>query len=87
MRRQLDEAVWDADRSTTVSNTPRELVDRLCFVETCEAHVIVRAVSSDVLVLVFFELVHELEEVILAACVAHVVCGEVAVHTGTVPVT
>ena len=78
--------MWDADRSTTVSNTPRELVDRLCFVETCETHVIVRAVRSDVLVLVFFELVHELEEVVLTTGVAHVVCGEVAVHAGTVPV-
>ena len=82
----LNEAVWNADGRTTVSNTPGELVDGLSFVEASEAEVVVWTVSSDVLVLVFFELVHELEEVFLTACVAHVVCGEVTVHTGAVPV-
>ena len=53
---------------------------------TCKAHVVVWTVSSNVLVLVFFELVNELEEVFLTACVAYVVSGEVTVHTGTVPV-
>ena len=78
--------MWDADRSTTVSYTPRELVDGLCFVQAGEAHVIVGAVCSDVLVLIFLELVHELEEVFLAASFAHVVGREVAMHAGTIPI-
>ena len=47
---------------------------------------IVRAVCSDVLVLIFLELVHELEKVLLAACFAHVVGREVTVHARTIPV-
>lgn len=52
-----------------------------------EAHVVIGAVSRDVLIFVLFELVHELEEVFLAAGLAHVISREVAVHSGTVPVT
>ena len=52
-----------------------------------EAHVIVGAVCSDVLVLILFELIHELKEVFLATSIAHVVGREVTVHSRTVPIT
>jgi hypothetical protein len=79
--------VWNTDGSATVSNTPRELVDGLSFVETCETLVVVWTVNSDVLFTVFFECVHELEEVVLTTSFTHECSGEVTVHTGTVPVT
>jgi hypothetical protein len=55
-------------------------------VETGEAHVVVWTICSDVLVLVLFELVHDLKEVVFTACITHVISGEVTVHTGAVPV-
>ena len=82
----VDEAVWHTDRSTAVGEAVAELVDGLCFMQTGEAHVVVGTIDGDVLVDVFLEGGHEFFEVFFAASFAHVFGGEVAVHTGAVPV-
>ena len=82
----LNEAVWDADGSATVSNTVGELVDGLGLVQAGEAHVVVWTVNSDVFFGVLAEFCHESFEVSLAALGAEILGGEVCVHAGSVPV-
>jgi len=52
-----------------------------------EAQVIIRSISSNVLITIFIELGHEAFEVILASSTSHMRRGEICMHTGTIPVT
>ena len=82
----VHEAVRDADGRATVSNPVTELVDGLRFMEAGEAQVVVRAVHGDVLVFVFIERCHEGFEVFFSTDFTEVFGGEVAMHSGSVPV-
>ena len=75
-----------ADGGSAVSNTPAEFVDGLGLVQPGEAHMIVGAVDSDVLLLVFVKGGHQFVEVFLATGFTQVGSGEVGVHAGAVPV-
>ncbi len=82
----VHEAVGDADRGTAVGQAVGELVDRLGFVQPCEAQVVIWTIDGDMLVHVLLELGHEFFEVFLAADFAHIIGREVCVHTRAIPV-
>lgn len=82
----LDEGVRDADGRSTVGDAVGEFIDRLSFVETRQAEMVVWAVNGDVFFAMFGESSHEGLEVFLAAGFAHVFGGEIGVHAGAVPV-
>src|SRR5579872_3209842 len=82
----VDEGVRHADRGAAIGHAPAEGVDRCGLVLAGETHVVVRTVDRDVIGAGTLEGLHQLLEILLAADFSHVLCGEVAVHAGAVPI-
>jgi hypothetical protein len=82
----LDEVDGHADGGAAVRQAVAELVDGLGLVVAGEAKVVVRAIDRDVRGDVVAERLHQRLKVLLTAHFAEVLGGEVAMHTGTVPV-
>jgi hypothetical protein len=82
----VNKAVRDADGRSTISQAIAEFIYRLGLVETSETKMIVWTVNSHVFVFVLIESRHQFLEVIFAANLTEVLCGEVRVHSRAIPI-
>lgn len=78
---------WNSDRSTTVGDTVREAIDAAGLVAAGQTESVVLTVHGNVLLVASLKLLDSSLDVLHAALNTHLLAGEVAVHTGTVPVT
>lgn len=78
---------WNTNGSTTVGDTVCEGVDRTSLVSAGKTHAVVLAVDGNVLLVAALELLDCGLDVLHASLLTHLLAGEVAVETGTVPVT
>ena len=76
----------DADRAATVGDAIGELVDAAGLVPAGEAHGVVLAIHSDVLLVACLELLDCRLDVLHAARLAHCQAGEVTVKASSIPV-
>jgi hypothetical protein len=77
----------NTDGSTTVGNTVGKLIDSTGLVTSGKTEVVVLTIYGDVLHVATLELLDGSLDVLHATLLAHLLGGEVAVQTGTVPVT
>jgi hypothetical protein len=77
----------NTDGGTTVGDTPGELINGTSLVAAGEAELVTLAVDGNVLLVAALELLDGSLDVLHATLLAHLLGGEVAVQTGTVPVT
>jgi hypothetical protein len=82
----VNKAVRDADGRSTISQAIAEFIYRLGLVETSETKMIVWTVNSNVFVFILVESRHQFLEVIFAANLTEVLCGEVCVHSRAIPI-
>lgn len=77
----------DTDGATAVGNTIGESIDATSLMSASKAHGVVLSVNCDVLLVATLELLDSGLNVLHATRLAHLLAGEVAVKTGSVPVT
>jgi hypothetical protein len=78
---------WDSDRCATVGNTICEGIDATSLVFTSKAHGVIFSVNSNVLLVTTFKLLDGGFNVLHTTLHTHLLGREVAVKTGSVPVT
>ena len=78
---------WDSDASTTVRNTPVELVDTCSLVSACHACFIALAVDCNMFQMTLLKLVHYRFDGLETTIKTHILGGDVGMETGAVPVT
>lgn len=78
---------WDTNGCTTVGNTVGEGVDATSFMAASETQGVILAVHSDMLLVTALKLLDRSFDVFHSTWFAHVLAGEVAVETCSIPVT
>ena len=78
---------WNPDASTTVGNTPVELVDICSLVSACHACFVALAIDCNMFHVTLLKLVHHRFDGLETTIETHILGRDVGVETGTVPVT
>lgn len=78
---------WDTDGCATVSDTVCEFINAAGLVSASQTQSVVITIDSDVLLVAAFELLESSLDGLHATWLTHLLGGEVAVETSSVPVT
>jgi hypothetical protein len=78
---------WDTDGCATVGNTVSERVDATSLVSASKTHGVVLTVDGNVLLVTTFKLLDGSLDILHTTWLAHLLAGEVAVETSSVPVS
>lgn len=78
---------WDTDGATTVGNTRSECVDATSLMSAGKTLNVALSVNSNVLLVATLKLLDSGLDVLHTTWLAHLLAGEVAVKTSSVPVT
>lgn len=77
----------NSDTGAAVGNAPAEILDATSFVTSSQTLIVALSVHGNVLFVALLEFLHGRFDVLHPTFLAHLLGGDVAVKTGTVPVT